>query len=117
MRLARVIGQVWGARQAEHLGGHRLLRLQPLALPLTPPDGLAEQRAPLRAEQLAARGELLVAVDGLGAGPGELVLVAHGSRCRDLTVGDDVPTKEVVIAIVDDAEINARVLRPGEGAR
>ena len=25
--------------------------------------------------------------DRLGAGPGELVLVAHGSRCRDLTIG------------------------------
>ncbi|MBW2735713.1 MAG: ethanolamine utilization protein EutN, partial [Deltaproteobacteria bacterium] len=41
----------------------------------------------------------------LGAGPGELVLTAHGSRCRDLTLGEHTPTKELVIAIVDGATV------------
>lgn len=54
-----------------------------------------------------------VVVDRLGAGPGELVLVAHGSRCRDLTLDPRVPTKELVVAIVDRAQIQAR----GEAAR
>ena len=45
----------------------------------------------------------MVVVDRLGAGPGELVLVAHGSRCRDLTLGPTVATKEMVVAIVDRA--------------
>ncbi len=77
MRLGTVIGPVWGARRAEGLTGHKLLRV---AL-----EGGAE----------------IVAVDGLRAGPGDRVLVAHGSRVRDLTVGADVADKDVVVAIVD----------------
>jgi microcompartment protein CcmK/EutM len=59
------------------------------------------------ADDPALRGSdaWLIAADRLGAGPGELVLAAHGSRCRDLTIGEAVATKDVVIAIVDHAQI------------
>jgi ethanolamine utilization protein EutN len=87
--LGRVVGNVWGARQAEGLDGHRLLVVRPLTARLQPAD------------------KLVVACDRLGAGPGELVLVAHGSRCRDLTLGEGVPTKEVTVAIVDDVEVRS----------
>ena len=53
---------------------------------------------------LGATGEtarMVVAADALGAGPGEHVLVAHGTRVRDLTLGEAVPVKDVVVAIVD----------------
>ena len=50
-----------------------------------------------------AGGEV-AAVDRLGAGPGELVLVAHGSRVRDLTVGEGVCDKDIVVAIVDGTD-------------
>jgi microcompartment protein CcmK/EutM len=92
--LCEVLGQVWGARQAPRLAGHRLLVVEPFALG---DDG-----------NLRRGQRRLVAVDALGAGPGEMVLVAHGSRCRDLTSGPDVPTKEVVVAIVDSADVGAR---------
>ena len=49
-------------------------------------------------------GARTVAIDALGAGPGELVLVAHGSRVRDLTVGETACDKDIVIAIVDGCE-------------
>ncbi len=88
MRLARVIGPVWGARHADGLDGHTLLEVEVL--------GGASERG-----SLAPTGGRAVAVDGLGAGPGELVLVAHGSRVRDLTVGEAVCDKDVVVAIVD----------------
>ena len=83
MILGRVIGTVWGARRAEALAGNKLLRVQPL-------DAAG-----------AASGGELVAVDQLTAGPGDTVLVAVGSRVRDLTVGATVPTKAVVVAIID----------------
>lgn len=57
-------------------------------------------------QELALADGSIVAVDALGAGPGELVLVAHGSRCRDLTVGAAVAAKDVVIAIVDQMQVN-----------
>jgi microcompartment protein CcmK/EutM len=80
LRLARVIGPIWGARHAAGLDGAKLLEVE------------------------TAGGARAVAVDALGAGPGELVLVAHGSRVRDLTVGETVCDKDIVVAIVDGSE-------------
>ena len=90
MRLARVLGPVWGARRADTLMGRTLLECQPLGVS----GGL-----------LAPRGATVVAVDSLGAGAGELVLVAHGSRVRDLTVGELVADKDIIVAIVDGTEL------------
>ena len=90
MLLARVNGNVWGARQAESLEGYRLLIVQPLDA---------------RGEEIGASR---VVVDGLGAGPGELVLVAHGSRCRDIALDVRVATKELTVAIVDDYRASGR---------
>jgi ethanolamine utilization protein EutN len=74
--LGTVVGAYWGARHAEGLDGHKLLVV----------------------EGPAGR---VVASDRLGAGPGDKVLVAHGSRVRDLTVGESAALKDVIIAIVD----------------
>lgn len=81
MLLARVVGPVWGARHAAGLDGRKVLDVE------------------------TASGRRLCAVDALGAGPGEWVLVAHGSRVRDLTVGATVADKDIVIAIVDDQSL------------
>ena len=89
MRLARVVGPCWGARRAAGLEGVKILRLQPLGF-----DGTA----------LCATGSEVEAVDALSACPGELVLVAHGSRVRDLTVGATVCDKDVVVAIIDGTD-------------
>jgi ethanolamine utilization protein EutN len=80
---------MWAAQKAGGLTGQTLLLVRPLG----------------------ARGastRLIVAVDRLGAGPGERVIVAHGSRVRDLTVGAGVPDKDVVVAIVDDFQQDGR---------
>jgi ethanolamine utilization protein EutN len=77
------VGAVWGARQAQGLSGERLL--------------LVERQD----------GSRSVAVDRLGAGPGDRVLTAHGSRVRDLTVGETVPLKDVIVAIIDDLDVRA----------
>lgn len=109
MLLAQVVGNVWGARQAEGLQGYRLLVCRPLTArsgvprPAAAQGNALEVSADLPSLELSSR--TVVAVDRLGAGPGELVLVAHGSRCRDLTLGERVPTKEVVVAIVDRAQV------------
>jgi ethanolamine utilization protein EutN len=91
MVLGRVVGRLWAARQASTLGGRKLLLVQP--------ESASSARGGV------APSRLIVAVDGLHAGPGDRVIVAHGSRVRDLTVGADVADKDVVIAIVDDLEI------------
>jgi ethanolamine utilization protein EutN len=90
--LGRVVGRLWAARQASTLSGRKLL--------LVRVDNASSARG--KAE---SPGRLVVAVDGLHAGPGDRVIVAHGSRVRDLTVGPDVADKDVVVAIVDDLEL------------
>jgi microcompartment protein CcmK/EutM len=95
--LGRVAGAVWGARRSAGLAGRKLLQIRPLGIP----PGVTGD---LGGSALLGEG-LIVAVDGLAAGPGDLVLVAHGSRVRDLTVGERTAVKDVVVAIVDRAEI------------
>jgi ethanolamine utilization protein EutN len=87
MLLCDVVGRLWAAQRAGGLSGQTLLLVRPLGA------GGPSRR-------------LVVAVDRLGAGPGERVLVAHGSRVRDLTVGAAVPDKDVVVAIVDDFQLD-----------
>ncbi len=50
-------------------------------------------------------GGQVVAVDSVGAGPGELVLVAAGSSARQTLVTKDRPCDAVIMAIVDTWEI------------
>ena len=89
MLMGRVVGRLWASRQAAGLGGHKLLLVRPETA-----SGKETTR-------------LIVAVDGLDAGPGDRVLVAHGSRVRDLTVGPEVADKDVIVGIVDGHEVTA----------
>jgi ethanolamine utilization protein EutN len=92
MVMGRVVGRLWASRQAAGLGGRKLLLVRPETA------GGQDTKATTR---------LIVAVDGLDAGPGDLVLVAHGSRVRDLTVGPEVADKDVIVGIVDGHEVTA----------
>ena len=89
MFLGRVVGRLWATRQAAGLAGRKMLLVRP------------ETAAGREADRL------VVAVDGLAAGPGDRVIVAHGSRVRDLTVGPDVADKDIVIGIVDGHDLSA----------
>ncbi len=82
MVLGRVIGTVWGAQQAHGLAGVKLTVVQPLS---------------------GASGEV-VAADRVGANVGETVLVATGSRVRDIVFDGRTPIKSVVVGIVDGVE-------------
>ncbi len=84
MFVGEVVGRLWASRQAGALDGRKLLLVRPLA---------ASGRPGTR---------LIVAIDGLDAGPGDRVLVARGSRVRDVTVGETVADKDIVVGIVDD---------------
>lgn len=108
MILARVIGTVWGARQSDGLPGRRLVEVRRVGL------GAARDGTSLKADcdDAHLQAATLLAVDGLGADVGQLVLVGIGSRVRDLTVGPRVPTKACVLAIVDEASVQSSC---GEG--
>lgn len=88
--LGRVVGSVWGSIKAKNLEGYKFLEVIPLS-------GSGYEASGARS--------IHVALDSLQAGVGDIVLVGHGTRIRDIVVGEGVPVKSVVIAIVDSYEI------------
>ena len=73
--------------------------------------------------QFQPAGNLVVAADAVGAGTGELVIVAQGSSARLTEVSKDKPVDAVVCGIVDavevdgkDAWLKGRTVKAGAGA-
>jgi microcompartment protein CcmK/EutM len=87
MELARVIGSVVATAKTEGLNGRTLLVVQPTSVSDEP------------------AGEAYVAVDRVGAGTGEVVLVARGSAAR-VAIGKDVEVDATILAIVDRVDID-----------
>jgi len=58
--------------------------------------------------QFKAAGAFVVAADAVGAGEGELVLVAQGSSARLTEVSRDRPVDAVICGIVDTVERDGR---------
>ena len=46
-------------------------------------------------------GKVIVAVDAVGAGPGEVVLYASGSSARQTQITQNRPVDHVIMAVVD----------------
>ncbi|UCF37748.1 MAG: EutN/CcmL family microcompartment protein [Acidobacteriota bacterium] len=83
MDLARVEGTVVSTAKTDRLHGHKLLVVN-----LLRPD-----KSP--------SGTELVAVDSVGAGEGEIVLIVRGSSARQTDEMMSVPTDATIVAIVD----------------
>ena len=64
---------------------------------------------------LKGTGRVLVAVDSLGAGTGEYVLVTQGSSARLTERTKTMPVDAVVIGIVDTVRMQDRVLCRTDG--
>lgn len=96
MQLARVRGNVVASIKDAGLASHKLLLLSPVAA-ADPGVGEAPADAPVYA-----------AIDLIGAGVGEVVLVAHGSAARVAEGGGRAPTDAAVVAIVDTVQFDGR---------
>jgi ethanolamine utilization protein EutN len=83
MLLARVMGTVVATRKDERLQGRKLLVCRPVA-----PDGTLE-------------GGYVVAVDTVGAGVQETVLLVSGSSAR-MAGGKETPVDSAIVGIVDE---------------
>lgn len=90
MILGRVIGTVWSTRKDEFLVGAKFLIVRQLDLDYKPKDNF------------------VVAVDSVGAGVGEIVLVAQGSSARQTTFTRNKPVDSVIMAIVDKLDISIK---------
>jgi microcompartment protein CcmK/EutM len=92
MELAVVQGSVVATIKTERLKGRKLLILN-----ITGPD-------------TKPTNTFVVAVDTVGAGVGEMVLLARGSSARQTADLATVPTDASIIAIVDSIEWDGRMV-------
>ena len=88
MLLGKVVGTVVATRKEDVLNGLTFLLVQGLDADAKPTSSL------------------VVAVDSVGAGVGEVVLYASGSSARQTAVTKDKPVDAVVMAIVDQLEVD-----------
>jgi len=109
MYLGKVIGSIWGAKQAPGIEGLKLLQVRPVVL--RPRAESRRDGMRLTPEQCELSTKVIIAADTLGAGPGDYVLVALGSRVRDIVYDSRRPIKAQVVAIVDSADINIGEVR------
>ncbi len=89
MLLGRVIGTVWATRKDEQTVGMTFLLVREVDLDLAPAE------------------RVVVAVDSVGAGVGEVVLVAQGSSGRQTELTRNKPVDAVIMAIVDRLDVDA----------
>lgn len=93
MKLGRVIGSVVATRKDPSLESTKLLVVENLSL------------------ALEREGGYVVAVDSVGAGPGEVVLYCSGSSARQTQTTKDRPVDAVIMAIVDSFDANGKNVR------
>jgi microcompartment protein CcmK/EutM len=91
MIVGRVVGTCVATRKDEKLEGMTLLIVQQ--------TDVGGKNA----------GGIVVAVDSVGAGVGEVVLMASGSSARQTQITRDKPVDAVIMGIVDTLELNGDV--------
>jgi microcompartment protein CcmK/EutM len=87
MLMGKVVGTVVSTRKEQELEGLKLLVVRGMDL-----EGKAS-------------GPVVVAVDAVGAGVGEVVLYCAGSSARQTKVTKDRPVDATIMAIVDQLEV------------
>ncbi|MBU5483160.1 EutN/CcmL family microcompartment protein [Clostridium sp. MSJ-11] len=87
MIIGRVVGNLWATKKDEKLNGQKFLIVK------------------LLINKHKEKDELFVAVDNVGAGTGDLVLITRGGSARVSLESKDVPVDSVIIGIVDSIEV------------
>jgi len=87
MIVGKVIGNVWATRKEDGLSGMKLMVVRRL-------DACTNEEL-----------DSLVAVDFIGAGIGDRVLVATGSSARNAGSISDAPVDATIVGIIDEVEV------------
>ena len=92
MNLGRVVGTLVSSQKEDSLNGLRFMVVK------------------LVDEAGKDTGGQVIAVDAVGAGPEELVLIASGSSARQTQQTNNRPCDAVIMAIVDTWDVNGKVI-------
>src|SRR5262245_28182699 len=96
MFLARVTGSVVSTQKLSSMTGQKLLVVEPLRVdPKSRADLVSTQRS-------------FVAVDTVGAGTGQLVLIVQGSSARMAPELEKLPVDTAIVGIVDEVSVEGK---------
>ncbi len=87
MYIGKAVGSIVSTRKDDALVGKKLLIIQPVDVNLNP------------------MGHCEIAVDSVGAGAGEVVLVSTGSSANKVFADENSPIDRVVVGIIDAVEV------------
>ena len=107
MFLARVTGHVVATQKDKTLNGQKLFVVEPLNVKFD-----AETNQPA---SLGNTGRAIVALDSVGAGEGQLVLIVQGSSARMTEQTKNLPADAVIVGIVDSAQFGGKTFYQARG--
>lgn len=85
MIIGKVVGSLFSTRKSEKLVGNKFMIVEPV-------------------ESMRNTGSCLVAIDIIGAGIGEYVLVAQGSAARIGCDMEGAPIDAAIVGIIDEGQ-------------
>ena len=94
MFIAKVTGSLVATQKVESMSGYKLLMVEPYRLE-------AKER-----NSLVTTGRTFVAVDMLGAGEGQFVLITQGSSARLTAETKNLPIDTLVVGIIDTVHVD-----------
>jgi microcompartment protein CcmK/EutM len=93
MFIAKVTGSLVATQKVSSMTGHKMLVVEPYRLD------------PQNRDVLITTGRSLVAVDTVGSGEGEYVLITQGSSARLTPETKNLPVDTVIIGIIDTVHV------------
>ncbi|MGD9723965.1 MAG: EutN/CcmL family microcompartment protein [Pirellulales bacterium] len=93
MFVAKVTGSLVSTQKVDSMVGHKLLVVEPYRID------------PQDRQRLISTGRTFVAVDTVGAGEGEYVLITQGSSARLTPETKSLPIDTVIIGLVDTVHV------------
>lgn len=97
MFMARIRGNVVTTQKVEAMTGRKMVIVEPM-------------RVDEKTGNLSGTGRSIVAVDSLGAGDDELVLVTQGSSARMTETTGSAPVDAVVVGIIDTVGLHGKTV-------
>ena len=91
MNICRVKGTVVSTTKAEKINGLKLLLVKPIDL-----------------ETFEEKGSLVVAIDTVDAGVGEIVMTVGGSSSRQTAITENKPCDQSIIAVIDSIDLEGK---------
>jgi ethanolamine utilization protein EutN len=103
MFLARITGNLTATQKAASMVGQKLFIVEPLRV-----DEQAQ-------DSLKSTGRTFIAVDTVGAGEGEVVLIVQGSSARFTEETKTLPIDCAIIGIVDNVQLGTKSIYKSNG--